>query len=163
MYGQTGQGGASWLPDPTGRFERRFWDGTAWTTAVMTGDRLGTDVSVPPPADSAGPLDPGPPAPPQPVPLAAEGPLDRHTSLAPADATAHISRTLEHAGWSVTTPEPGRCEARRVVRGRWAWSRRTERRATIVAVAEPPGAVLSVQTNAPADELLGSALAELPW
>jgi hypothetical protein len=29
MQAQPGQPG--WLPDPTGRFESRYWDGTSWT------------------------------------------------------------------------------------------------------------------------------------
>jgi Protein of unknown function (DUF2510) len=28
---------ASWQPDPSGRFEQRYWDGSAWTEHVSTG------------------------------------------------------------------------------------------------------------------------------
>jgi MFS family permease len=43
---------AGWFPDPFGRYERRFWDGTAWTAHVGTGnqqlvDPLGATLSIP--------------------------------------------------------------------------------------------------------------------
>ena len=34
---------AGWYPDPTGRHELRYWDGTAWTDFVHDGDRSDTD------------------------------------------------------------------------------------------------------------------------
>ncbi|MHB8219474.1 MAG: DUF2510 domain-containing protein [Acidimicrobiales bacterium] len=38
---------AGWLPDPTGRYQQRYWSGTAWTTHVQ---RTGVPGSDPPPA-----------------------------------------------------------------------------------------------------------------
>lgn len=34
---------AGWQPDPTGRFEQRYWDGTAWTEHVNAGGVSSTD------------------------------------------------------------------------------------------------------------------------
>ena len=39
---------ADWYPDPNGRAELRYWDGTAWTDHVSSGGQQGTDpVSAP--------------------------------------------------------------------------------------------------------------------
>jgi hypothetical protein len=40
---------AGWFPDPWGRHEYRYWDGTEWTDHVADGGRAATDV----PRDSA--------------------------------------------------------------------------------------------------------------
>jgi hypothetical protein len=32
-----------WCPDPTGRFDFRYWDGSVWSSRVSTSGRLGTD------------------------------------------------------------------------------------------------------------------------
>lgn len=34
---------AGWMPDPSGRFEQRYWDGTAWTENVSTGGVTSAD------------------------------------------------------------------------------------------------------------------------
>jgi hypothetical protein len=41
--------GGEWRRDPYGRYEQRFWNGTAWTDHVSTGGRQSTD----PPGDRA--------------------------------------------------------------------------------------------------------------
>ena len=38
-----------WHPDPTGRYERRYWNGSAWSEHVLSGSQQGTDPIVPPP------------------------------------------------------------------------------------------------------------------
>lgn len=43
-----GAGGAGWQPDPHGRHEYRYWDGTAWTDQVSDGGVVSTD----PPGDA---------------------------------------------------------------------------------------------------------------
>ena len=43
-----GGGGAGWQPDPHGRHEYRYWDGTAWTDQVSDGGVVSTD----PPGDA---------------------------------------------------------------------------------------------------------------
>jgi hypothetical protein len=32
-----------WYPDPTGRFQLRYWDGTAWTAHVSTAGAASVD------------------------------------------------------------------------------------------------------------------------
>ena len=41
---------AGWHPDPSGRWQLRWWDGSAWTDHVASGGRHGRD---PAPADGA--------------------------------------------------------------------------------------------------------------
>jgi Protein of unknown function (DUF2510) len=36
-------GNPQWLPDPTGRYERRFWDGSTWTSQTVNGRQLFDD------------------------------------------------------------------------------------------------------------------------
>src|SRR5699024_4201758 len=38
----TGSGPGSWLPDPEGRFEYRWWDGQGWTEHVYHQGQSGT-------------------------------------------------------------------------------------------------------------------------
>ncbi len=38
---------AAWHPDPTGRFEQRYWDGARWTDHVWTRGRQSTDPLIP--------------------------------------------------------------------------------------------------------------------
>ena len=52
----------NWLPDPTGRYEYRWWDGTTWTDQVSNQGQPSTDpleVALPPPQQQQ----PGPPPP----------------------------------------------------------------------------------------------------
>jgi hypothetical protein len=44
---------AAWYPDPTGRFELRYWDGTRWTEHVSTADPGSSDALVAAPPDVA--------------------------------------------------------------------------------------------------------------
>lgn len=40
---------AGWLPDPAGRYERRYWSGTGWTEHVTSG---GVPAADPPPGST---------------------------------------------------------------------------------------------------------------
>jgi uncharacterized protein YxjI len=42
---------AGWFPDPTGRYEVRYWDGAAWTSHVSVGGEASVDPepAIPPP------------------------------------------------------------------------------------------------------------------
>jgi hypothetical protein len=42
-----------WYPDPSGRHEKRFYDGTRWTDHVADGESIGVDPIQPPPASTA--------------------------------------------------------------------------------------------------------------
>ena len=35
----------NWYPDPSGRHEKRYWDGSRWTERVMSDDKEGTDAA----------------------------------------------------------------------------------------------------------------------
>ena len=37
---------ANWYPDPSGRFELRYWNGEKWTEHVSTGGQQSTDAPV---------------------------------------------------------------------------------------------------------------------
>lgn len=56
----------SWLPDPTGRFEHRWWDGGQWTGLVANGGQQATDptpvVAPTMPAPAPAPVAPRAPA-----------------------------------------------------------------------------------------------------
>ena len=61
---------AGWHPDPTGRFEHRYWDGTAWTDNVSVAGQMHHDPVVTPPEPAAA-VPPEPvPVPPEPEPAA---------------------------------------------------------------------------------------------
>ena len=51
---------ASWQPDPTGRSQFRWWDGTSWTSHVSTNGQLAEDplTAEPPVAAVAAPAEP---------------------------------------------------------------------------------------------------------
>ncbi|HEY6316496.1 MAG TPA: DUF2510 domain-containing protein, partial [Acidimicrobiia bacterium] len=49
---------AAWLPDPTGRFQYRYWDGAQWSAAVSRQGSQETDAlstQPPPPVAAAAP------------------------------------------------------------------------------------------------------------
>jgi hypothetical protein len=55
---------ASWLPDPSGAHELRYWNGTSWTEHVSDQGTTGQDPltsELPPPADAFPPPPPAPP------------------------------------------------------------------------------------------------------
>lgn len=55
---------ASWYPDPAGRHQYRYWDGTAWTAHASDNGVVATD-----PLDTALPPPPPAPVPPPPPPM----------------------------------------------------------------------------------------------
>ncbi len=71
---------ARWTPDPLGRHEHRYWDGTQWTEHVSDGGTVSVDppTVVPPPTASG--------APSPPVPGTGASAWNR-----PAPATAYVS------------------------------------------------------------------------
>lgn len=86
MNGTTAHPG--WYPDPIGRHEYRYWDGTTWTEQVADHGATGTD-----PLDAMPPPTPTPaPTPAVTVPVAAEPPA-AGTPLPPPD-------------WPLPTPAP---------------------------------------------------------
>ena len=64
---------AAWLPDPTGRFQYRYWDGSAWSAAVSRQGSQETDAlsTQPPPPPSTQPPPPPPVSPSETVSVSA--------------------------------------------------------------------------------------------
>ena len=65
---------AAWLPDPTGRFQYRYWDGSQWSASVSRQGSQETDVLTQPPPPLAPPTAPLPPPPPRPDSTAGSAP-----------------------------------------------------------------------------------------
>jgi hypothetical protein len=102
---------ASWLPDPTGRHDHRYWDGSGWTDHVADAGVAGTDPfeALPPPPPPP-PLPP-PPPPPPPLDTAPSEPADDPTvpepdPTDPTDATDATDVT-EDATEPEDVVEPG--------------------------------------------------------
>jgi len=68
---------ASWLPDPSGAHELRYWDGVAWSAHVSDAGTTAQDplTSPYPPPGGAAAAPPPPPAPPAAAPARAGGKL----------------------------------------------------------------------------------------
>jgi hypothetical protein len=64
---------AGWQPDPFGRHEHRYWDGSAWTAHVSDAGVTSTDEPVPSPEG----MPPPPPPTPAPAPAGGGGWKDR--------------------------------------------------------------------------------------
>jgi hypothetical protein len=115
---------AGWYPDPTGRFDDRYWNGNNWTPAVKRAEQVESDPEAVPgvfaaDGDSAYPTIQPPPsasgsdtgqgvAPPE-WPRRATG--DRHTSLPLADAQQEVVRVLPLTGIQVKNQQPGLVQA----------------------------------------------------
>lgn len=121
------QGRAGWFPDPAGRFDDRYWDGSNWTSAVKRGERVQSDPETLPvkfvaASDPASPTIPPPPSAselqteqrvtPPPWPGA-----DRLTSLPLAEAQREVVRLLQLAGIPVQNQQPGLVQASVPLRG----------------------------------------------
>ena len=78
---------ASWLPDPGGTHELRYWDGTAWTEHVSDQGMTGVEpvsAPVPPPAPAFAP-------PPPPAAPAAEAPAPAGGKLSWKDRLKQVA------------------------------------------------------------------------
>lgn len=166
MDPQGAQGGAAWLPDPSGRFDARYWDGSAWTTAVIRDGEADTDVV--PQADAAE-------RPPVPVPsYQNSSPLNRWTSLSPGEAMSRTGQLLVASGWSVTTMGANRMQGTVSVRrnptllGGLLYYAIVKLRpwtcqADISVAVEGAGARVAATCDPPAVEGLAAVLSQLPW
>lgn len=123
-------GRSGWFPDPAGRFDNRYWDGTQWTSAVKRGEQVESDPESPPvgpSGDGVTPTAPGTPPPisasdssrpkvaPPPFPHVNAG--DRLTSLPVPDAQREVVRVLPLAGISVKGEQPGQVQAAVPIKG----------------------------------------------
>lgn len=120
-------GGPGWYPDTRGTFESRYWDGTEWTSAVMSNGQTQVDLhfepagSRTPAADVCAPTQQGGrPGPPDATlfPYVDLGPaaLVRHTSLDPATAELTMANLLAGQGAVVNVPQHGRIDGSLVVK-----------------------------------------------
>jgi hypothetical protein len=88
-----------WHPDPTGRFEQRFWDGAKWTSQVHSNCYLTVD-----PFEREPEPEPEPPPGPSPEDVAAEASPLLATSFLRVDQTRAVTRpayALKDASGSV--------------------------------------------------------------
>jgi hypothetical protein len=187
MTTQAPPGQPNWLPDPTGRFESRYWDGTSWTQAVMRGGEVDTNPQAEPSAQDSGPsILPDPAAREETVMPHAAPPAasDRFTSLAAADAQARLSQMLPMAGVTVTQTTPGRIDGMLTVKSEpnvavlvvllilWIlpgliyWyvkSRPVTQRFSLVFVPAATGTRISVQGGPKVMQGLVPVMGQLPW
>lgn len=176
--------GAGWQPDPTGRSDSRYWDGTSWTQAVMKDGNVDTDpipvepaspvAGMPSPAQSTLPGDMGPPP----------SPTDRHTSLSPAEAQARLGQMLSMNGFQVRQSTPGRLDASITAKGEPNWviavilcllwlvpgiiylvvkSKSVTHNVGLTFVPAENGTRIAIQADPAGMERLAPALAQLPW
>jgi Protein of unknown function (DUF2510) len=181
----TGQPG--WLPDPTGRFDSRYWDGTSWTQAVMRGGEVDTDPETGPAAPSSGPsILPDPPAAQQTVMPHVAPPTasDRFTSVPAAEAQARLSQMLPMMGVTVTQTAPGRIDGMLTVKREPNWivvvlllilwiipgliywyvtSRPVTEHFSLVFVPVATGTRISVQAGPKVMAQLAPVMGQLPW
>ena len=186
---QPPQGAGGWLPDPTGRYEYRYWDGASWTAAVMRAGQVDSDpdfVATLAAVTAATPV--APPTPPS-APAAAQAPVpspnDRLTSLPPEVAQERVSIQLSMLGFQPLQVGPGRIDAVAATKGQangllvvllllvWIvpgivyWvvaSRTTTHRVYLTFVPNGTGTRVGVQSSTPRGyQLIGPALTQLPW
>lgn len=185
-----GEGGALWLPDPTGRFDQRYWDGGAWTTAVMRGQDVlsdvealpegvpGSEITTPPTVPPVPPQVPGPSH----VPQASAS--DRHTSLSPEETQRRLGQMVQMQGWDVTVSGPNQFDVVFTVPGKantmigvlllliWILpgviyfivkGRPTHVRASMIFIPADGGTRIALQGSPDALQRLGPIMVMLPW
>ncbi|MCU0265120.1 MAG: PH domain-containing protein [Actinomycetia bacterium] len=100
---------ASWLADPSGTHQLRYWNGTAWTEHVSDAGVTATDpppADLPPPAPAAAP----PPPPPPPATAAAGGSWKDKLKAAAAQATAQGKAMADQAKTAVADQQARRTQ-----------------------------------------------------
>jgi hypothetical protein len=117
-------GGPGWYPDPAGRFDDRYWDGTDWTSAVKRGEHVESDpepviLEAASRADQYSPTAPPPRSGGGPQTRPTVAPRDgRWTSLPPTEAQSEVVRVLSAAGIPIQGQEPGLVHAVVRLRGK---------------------------------------------
>ena len=120
-------GGPGWYPDTLGSFGSRYWDGSGWTSAVISNG----ETQVDPHFEAAKHLrsDAGggsstPPDPQHGLPASTSFPyidlgpamMVRHVSLDPGTAQQTMANLLTARGVAISSPHPGRIDGSFVVK-----------------------------------------------
>lgn len=173
---------AGWYPDPSKRFESRFWDGASWTQAVMRGNEVEADpdpMIVPGQGGYTQPIVPA-----APVIGPPPSPTDRLTSLPPQEAQSRVHQMLAMSGVIGLQGEPGRIRGMLETKGEpnmavfiillfiWIlpgviyWIRKSKTQRTPIDLLFLPngaGTRIAIQARGPAMQHLATVLAPLPW
>jgi len=96
---------AGWRPDPTGRYEWRYWDG-GWTNRVASSNPESTSREPAPAAPAPAPVAPVTPVNASSMPLAPAA-----AAVAAALPTARPIEPLQTPGWNPTPPDADRSAA----------------------------------------------------
>ena len=173
---------AGWYPDPSKRFETRFFDGSIWTQAVMRGGQVESDHEPFIAPRQGGFVEPGVPG--HQVVGPPPSPTDRITSLPPQEAQNRVYQMLAMAGISSLSTEPGRIRGKLDVKGElnmvlfvvlllfWIipgliyWMSKSKAKRVPVDLLFIPngsGTRIVVKASGPALDRIGPVLAQLPW
>jgi hypothetical protein len=117
-----------WYPDTLGSFDSRYWDGTHWTSAVISNGETQVDVHFEAATDLGSATGGGSSTPKDPLrglpastsyPYIDLGPAltVRHISLDPATAQQTMANVLAGRGVQISSPHPGRIDGSVVVKG----------------------------------------------
>lgn len=173
---------AGWYPDPSKRFESRYWDGATWTQAVMRGGQVEADSEPMIIPRGGGYLEPSIPA--APVVGPPPSPTDRLTSLSPNEAQSRMYQMLAMNGITSLQTDPGRIHGTIDIKGEpnmvvfvvlliiwiipgvlyWIIKSKGQRiPINMLFLPNGTGTRIAVQANGPALERIAPALAQLPW
>lgn len=101
------QNDPGWQPDPTGRFEHRYWDGSQWTDNVANAGVAATDAYTPADAAPAAADEPAaPPAPAEPATPADEPVVPASAGWTDPTTQGPVTPTDPTATWPATPAPP---------------------------------------------------------
>jgi len=114
-------GGPGWYPDTMGSFASRYWDGTGWTSAVISNGETQVDPHFEAAKhlrSAAGGGSSTPPDPQRGLPASTSFPyidlgpalMVRHISLDPGTAQQTMANLLTARGVAISSPHPGRID-----------------------------------------------------
>src|SRR5438309_8776698 len=98
-------GRPGWFDDPYRRFQKRYWNGQAWTSLVMNGDQAGSDPDFDEPASTGAP----------PFTTSTQehsGPHGTFTSLDPSGVCRELPPRLSAHGVGIVSVAPDRIQGR---------------------------------------------------
>jgi hypothetical protein len=183
MSSQVPQAPAGWFPDPLGRFESRYWDGRAWTSAVQRDGKVDSDPEAIPP-DAAGSDHSKVEIPPGEAAAPPSSASDRETSLSPEDAQGRLAQMMAMSGITIRSSAPGRIDGYLAVKGQpnvvvaiillfvclipgilylvFA-SRMVSHPVSVILVASGHGTRIAARGSAQVLQVISPLLGQLPW